>query len=269
MSEYSALASVERAFQVIEILVGEVNGVSVTELVKQTKLSKSMVSRILTTLHEQGYVERDESTRHYKLSFHFMSTVYRHINALGFEEIFYPLLERTSERTGELIQIGVVREDGIYFVAKIEGKDQLKVASMLGKRAPYHATATGKVWLASLPDEEALTVIGKTGLKEYTEYTITDIKLLLEDLETVRANGYAIANQEINPEVFAIALPIYDKHDQDCVIAVLVVAVPQYKMTQEREKEIFAICKEEIENFDTSLLSPFGFGYTSKQLHME
>lgn len=266
MSSYSSLAAIKRAFQVIEILIGKVNGISVTELVNQTKLSKSMVSRILTTLHEDGYVEKDSKTRYYKLSLHFVSIVYRHINSLGLEEIFYPLLKNIAERTGELIQLAVVKEDGIFFIDKIEGRHPLRVASMLGKRAPFHATAAGKVWLASLSNEEVLKIVGKTGLKQYTQNTITDFETLLKDLDKVRQKGYAIANEEINLDTIAIAVPIYDKREKDCVVAMIVIAAPRFKMTQERIEELSMICKEETAKFDTSLLSPFALGYFSREM---
>jgi DNA-binding IclR family transcriptional regulator len=260
MSEYSTLAAVERTFQIIEMLVGEVNGISVTELVNRTGLTKSIVSRILTTLYESGYVDRDSKTRYYKLSFHFMSMTYRHINSLGLEEIFYPMMEKIGERTGELIQLTVVKDDGIFYIAKIEGTNPLKIASMLGRRAPYHATAAGKVWLASLPKHEVYNLIGKYGLKQYTEKTITDMEVLMTELEEIKHKGYAIANQEINHEVTALAMPIYDHREKERVIAMLIIAAPRFKMTPERIEELRVICKEEISKFDTSLLSSFSMG---------
>jgi DNA-binding IclR family transcriptional regulator len=266
MDSYSSLAAVERAFQVINILIGKVEGTSVTEIVNESGLSKSMVSRILTTLKGSGYVEQDDRTRFYKLSLGYISTVYRHINALGIEDLFYPLLERLAEKTGELIQLTVVKEDGIYFVAKVEGRNPLKVASMLGRKAPFHATAAGKIWLASLSDEEVLNVTWRAGLKAYTEKTIRTPNGLLEEVADIRKRGYSIANEEINEDIIAIAVPIYDHRIKTRVIASIVIASPKFKMTPSRIQELFEECKEEIANFDSSPLASFGLGYQAQRL---
>ncbi|GCL70166.1 MULTISPECIES: IclR family transcriptional regulator [Paenibacillus] len=259
MTAYSALAAVERTFQVMEILVGEVNGVSVTELENRTQLPKSVISRILTTLLEGGYVERDSKTRYYKLSFYFLSMAYRHINALEINDIFYPMLERIAKRTGELVQLAVVKKEGIFFIEKAEGTNPLRVASMLGQKAPYHATAVGKVWLASLTDQEVTSIISQNGLKAYTEHTITDLDTLLKNLAEVRSKGYAIADQEINQDVIAVSVPI--TLDEQ-VVAMLVTAAPHFKMTASRIEELVHICREEVDLFDASLLRSFDLGYS-------
>jgi DNA-binding IclR family transcriptional regulator len=263
LAAYSALAAVERTLQVIEVLVGEVDGLSVTELETRTQLPKSMVSRILTTLNEEGYVERDSKTRYYKISLNFLSMAYRHINALGINDIFFPMMERAAERTGELIQLAIVKDSGIFFIDKIEGQNPLKVASMVGQKAPLHATAVGKVWLASLSDQEVTAVISKTGMKAYTEHTITDLDTLLKDLAEVRKRGYGIANEEINAEIVAAGIPIYL---EDAVVASLIIAAPHFKMNAERIEELAQICKEEVASFDAALLKPFELGYRAKKL---
>jgi IclR family acetate operon transcriptional repressor len=266
MESYSSLAAVERALQIINFLVGKVEGASVTEIVNETGLSKSMVSRILTTLKGAGYVEQDDRTRFYKLSLNFLSIAYRHINLLGIEDLFYPLLERVADRTGEMIQLTVVKEDGIFFVAKVEGSNPLKVASMLGRKAPFHATAAGKVWLASLSDQEVHNVLWKSDLKAYTENTITSPDRMMKEISKIRENGYAIANEEMNEDVIALAVPIYDSRVKTQVIASIVIGAPKFKMTQSRIQELFQICKEEIETFDTAPLAAFGLGYQSYKL---
>jgi DNA-binding IclR family transcriptional regulator len=139
----------------------------------------------------------------------------------------------------------------------------LKVASMVGQKAPFHATAVGKFWLASLSNQEVSSVIAKTGMKAYTSSTITDLDTLLKDLAVVRKRGYAIANEEINAEVVAAGVPIIL---DGVVVASLVVAAPHFKMTPERIEELAHICKEEVAAFDTSLLKSFELGYRSKQL---
>ncbi|WP_185805327.1 IclR family transcriptional regulator [Bacillus canaveralius] len=263
MSSYSALASVDRTFKVIEVLIGEVNGLSVTEIVHKTGLDKSAVSRILITLKDAGYVEVDDRTRLNRLSFKFLSLTYKHIREMGIEDIFYPFLEKLSERTGELIQLAVVTENGLFFIAKVEGKNTLKVASMLGEHAAYHATAVGKMALANLPNSKVIRVLGGEQLPKYTENTITDIETLFEELEKIRREDYAIANEEINKDIIAVGLPIYSNDEPRRLLAAIAIAAPNFKMDRDRINEIVSIFHEELENFDVSLLKTFSLGISS------
>jgi DNA-binding IclR family transcriptional regulator len=260
MSSYSALATVDRTFKIIEVLIGEVNGLSVTDIVHKTGIDKSTVSRILITLKEAGYVEVDDNSRFNRLSYKFLSLTYKHIRDLGVEEIVYPFLEKLSQRTGELVQLAVVTEHGPYFIAKVEGRSALKVASMLGERAPYHATAIGKMVLASLSNSEVLRLIGGEKLKKYTDKTITDIEVLLGELNKIRERGYSIADEEINKDIIAVALPIYDNSNSKRLLASVVFASPNFKMNPERIEELVSIFNEELANFDVSLLRSFNLG---------
>lgn len=262
MSTYSSLAAVERTFIVIEALAKEVNGLSVSELENRTKLSKSMISRILSTLKEGHYVEQDPDTRFYRLSFEFLSIAFRYFDALNLEGIFLPIMQKITQKTKQLVQLAVVKNESIYFIQKVEGDSNLRVATMVGKKAPYHATAVGKVWLASLDEQTVIRITSKYGLKAYTENTITDIYELLKDLEKTRQQGYAVANEEINKNVIAVAVPIYESKHSKRVIASIVVAGASVEMSSAKIEKIANLVKDHVSTLYQFPLSSFGLGFS-------
>ncbi|WP_158736897.1 IclR family transcriptional regulator [Alteribacillus sp. YIM 98480] len=254
MSEYSSLAAVERTFIIIKALVGKVNGLSVSKLVEETGLSKSIVSRILKTLTNNNYVEQDDETRFYRLSLDFIGLSLKHFNTLGIDGVFSPALKKISQEVQELVQLAVVQNRNVYFVHKIEGNKQLKVADMLGKQAPLNSTAAGKLWLSSLPKSEIISLISNQEMKKYTENTITNIDELLDELQNIRDLGYAVSNEEFNQGVIGVAVPIYS--NDNSLIATIVITVPTVRMPKDRIQEIVSICKKYIATLDQQLPLP-------------
>jgi IclR family KDG regulon transcriptional repressor len=246
MSEYSSLAAVERTFVVIKALVGKVNGLSVTRLVEETELPKSIVSRILKTLKDNEYVEQDSETRFYRLSLDFISLSLEHFNSLGIDGVFLPVLKKISSEVQELVQLAVVENEKIYFVQKIEGNNQLTVADMLGKQAPLHSSAAGKIWLSNLSRNDIVRLVSSHGMERYTENTIVDLNDLLKDLDNIKELGYAVSNEELNIGVTGVAVPIYSNNYQKDVIASVVITAPSIRMTQEKIKEFVEISNKYI-----------------------
>jgi DNA-binding IclR family transcriptional regulator len=233
---YTGLAAVERTMLILELLSSNPGGLGVTELCDRLDLQKAIVSRVLSTLEEGGYVVQDHRTRLFTLTWRLVALAYRYADALPLEDLAKPILRELAGQTGELVQLAVVQNDELIFVAKVDGAKPLRVASMLGRSAPLHATAVGKVWLASLPENRALQLLTKRGLTPITNTTITDAVRLIEDLREVREKGYALAREEVNQSVVGLAVPVAAPGSP--VHAALVVAIPAFEATPERLEEI-------------------------------
>lgn len=246
MAEYSSLAAVERTFVIIKTLVGKVNGLSVSKLVEETGISKSIVSRILKTLKDNNYVEQDPDTRFYRLSYDFIGLSLKHFNALGVDGIFLPALRTISAEVKELVQLSVVSQEKVYFVQKIEGDNQLKVADMLGKEAPLHCSAAGKMWLSTLPQEEIIRLVSQHGMSRYTENTITDLNELLKELEKIKQVGYAVSLEEFNQGITGVAVPVYSNAKERQLMASIVITAPTVRMPEQKIKQIVQTSNDSI-----------------------
>ncbi|MCM3713825.1 IclR family transcriptional regulator [Halalkalibacter oceani] len=246
MAEYSSLAAVERTFVIIKTLVGKVNGLSVSKLVEETGISKSIVSRILKTLKDNHYVEQDPDTRFYRLSYDFIGLSLKHFNALGIDGLFLPALRTISAEVKELVQLSVVSQEKVYFVQKIEGDNQLKVADMLGKEAPLHCSAAGKMWLSTLPQEEIIRLVSQHGMSRYTENTITDLNELLKELEKIKQLDYALSLEEFNHGITGVAVPVYSNAKERQLMASIVITAPTVRMSEQKIKQIVQTCNASI-----------------------
>ena len=232
----TVVAAVTRAFMIVEALASREAGATASDLISELKLEKSVVSRILNTLERQGWI-RDVGGGTYCLTLKLIALGLRQVENTDLYRLCYPKLFQVSQNTGELVQLALVEDNGLTFVAKAEAQARIRVVALLGKRADLHATAVGKVWLASLPDEIALKLALNAGLRPLTPHTITTVKQLRNELRKARMNGYAINDEETSLGVRGIAVPIYE-HDNRTVIGAITLVAPVFRMSHERAVEL-------------------------------
>jgi IclR family KDG regulon transcriptional repressor len=114
----------------------------------------------------------------------------------------------------------------------VETSHPVRIIPMIGKRAPIHCTAVGKIQVAYKSEEEIQNVIKEKVLQAYTPNTITDEKTFLTHLEEVARNGYALDNEEFEEEVRCVACPVWDYTNN--VVAALCISGPRPRMSDER-----------------------------------
>ncbi|QSO51383.1 IclR family transcriptional regulator [Alicyclobacillus curvatus] len=227
-----SLLAVVRTMQILDTLSREPQGLGVMEIANSLHIHKADASRILSTLEEEGYVVRDEVTSLYSVAFQFVAMALRYMDETEMGDIVRPILNDLVQTIGESVQFAIEQNRDLLYIDRVDGIKPLRVASMLGLKAPLHATAAGKVWLASLPDEEVAQLMRERGMKAITPRTITSLEDLLENLAQVRQQGYAEAREEINQTVYGLAAPVHDRYGR--VRAALVATIPAYEATEER-----------------------------------
>lgn len=204
----TAVASVARAMRVLEAFADHPSGVALTPLSAELGYGKASLSKIMATMEREGFIRRD-GAGHFHLSWRLLALAFGHAQRVGVSGVCMPVLQALADETDELAQLAVIEGDHVLFVAKAEGPGQtLRLLPLVGVVAPTHATASGKVWLASLPDGQALQVIRRQGLARVTSRTITSRVRLLAELRRIRRAGYAITDGELAEEGRAIAAPI-------------------------------------------------------------
>jgi DNA-binding IclR family transcriptional regulator len=120
-------------------------------------------------------------------------------------------IKRLSDDLGETTHAGILDGRHIVYIAKHPGSRDLSIVATIGYRLPAHATAIGKVLLSQIPEADLAARLRAAPLERFTDNTITDIGLLLDELRQVAKRGYAIDNQEIIPGGICVAAPIVDK----------------------------------------------------------
>lgn len=231
----AAVASVARAMRVLKAFADHPGGIALTRLSAELGYGKASLSKIMTTMEREGFVRRD-GAGHFHLSWRLLALAFGHAQRVGISGVCMPVLQALADETDELVQLAVIEADHVLFVAKAEGPGQaLRLLPLVGVVAPTHATASGKVWLASLPDGRALDVTGRQGLARVTSRTITSRARLLAELRVVRRAGYAITDGELDEGGRAIAAPILHRGR---VVGAIAVSGPSFRLPLPRLKRL-------------------------------
>src|SRR5881397_2086265 len=192
------VASISRAMRVIEVFADRPEGVALTRLSAELGYGKATLSKVLATMERGHFVRRDTATGHFHLSCRLLALAFAYAERVGIPGLCAPILQALADETGELVQLAVVEEGSVLFVAKAEGPDhRLRMVPLVGAVAPLHATASGKVWLASLSEAAATAALTQQGLARLAPRTITSRARLLAQLRGIRAQGYAIVDEEL------------------------------------------------------------------------
>jgi DNA-binding IclR family transcriptional regulator len=231
--------TVARLLDVLELLADAPAGVTVLELANELGVHKSVSSRILATLLQRGYVVRDEGSDRHELSLKFFALASRNTNRMGFPAFCQPTLQTLADEIEELVQLSVVEREGLVLTAFAQTPDRRRLAvwPALGTVLAPHASASGKVWLASMPDEHAVEIALRHGLEPLTPHTITTLDRLLRELATVRRDGYGIAVSEWIEDVSAISFGIGVERFGG-VVGAITLSGPTTRTSRERLVEI-------------------------------
>ncbi len=228
------IQSVSHALDVLEQFYGSVDEIGVTELSKRLKLHKNNVFRLLATLEERGYIEQNRVTENYRLGLRCLQLGQTYVHQMGF-------LIQAKSTLGELVK--AAKESSFVAVRKgavivpldfVEPQNAVRVVSFLGETLPLHCTAPGKVHLA-FESEEGLSQSLPEKLERYTDKTIIDRQLLLEQLREIGEVGYAVEEGEFVEEVMSVAVPIHDY--TRTLVGSLAITGPAHRLTNEKIKE--------------------------------
>jgi DNA-binding IclR family transcriptional regulator len=203
------IQSIERAAAILRLLSGRSRRLGVVDLADELGLPKGTVHGILRTLQHVGFVEQDPETGKYRLgaALLHMGSSYLDGNELRTRALNWS--DSLAARTQEEIRIGTLHDGRVLIVHHVFRPDDSLQTLDVGALLPAHATALGKVLLASHP--HVADELIEAGLSSYTEFTISDPKALRRELEHVRERGWAYEAGELERLRGSIAAPITDR----------------------------------------------------------
>jgi DNA-binding IclR family transcriptional regulator len=209
---------VGKAFAILRLLSKSERGETLSDLSRHLDISKSTALGIVSALEEEGAVVRDERTRRYTLGLTLFELGHAVEARIDLNDIARPFMQELMHRTGESVFLGTRSGNHITILSTVESTNDLKITAPVGTHIPLLAGATGKVFLASLPLEQARELIRPKALRRYTDNTITDPTRFLQAVEKTRVDGYALDNEEYIPGVRAVAAPIQNGgHKQSAI----------------------------------------------------
>ncbi len=239
-SSSGRVATNMRACLILETVAASPDGLTPTIVARTLGLPKQTVHRVCHALVDEGFLIRDPLGRALTPGprLRMLATgVFRSSNVLR-----HQILARVARETGETVNYVMPQADGMSYIDRVETDWAFRVQLPVGSSVPFHCTASGKVWLASLDEQERQRIIAGLDLERHTDATICQADALLAEVTKVSERGFSIDNQEFMDSMFAVAVPVHDP--QGRYTASLAVHGPTVRLNMEQADSIRRTLKE-------------------------
>jgi len=247
------LGSLRKGLEVIDCFTRQPDW-SLTELATALGQSKPTLFRILYTLEEFGYLQKNPETARYSLGLrlHALGSAAVRQEQLRWQTL--PPLQDLARDTGETVHVGVLSDGESVCVQAVEGTRMVRMHAFVGKRTPAHASALGKMLLAHLPEAELEAQLAGRTLHRFTPNTITDPTALRRALEKIRRQGWVIDNEEMESGLRCVGAAVSDHTGRVC--AAVAVSAPATRMEPERVQELIPLVQATAQRISQALGSP-------------
>lgn len=202
------MQSLDRGLAVIRALTMPGEGLTLSEVARETGLARAAARRFLLTLQDLGYVRSRD--RRFTLTPRVLELGYAYLSSLSLPEIAQPHLRDLVQRVHESSSVSVLEGSDVVYVAREPTRRIMTVTIFVGTRFPAYATSMGRVLLAGLAEPALEAFLDEASLAPLTDSTITDRDMLRAEIARVRARGWALVDQELEAGLRSIAVPIHD-----------------------------------------------------------
>ena len=200
--------SLEGGLSVIRCFSDERPRLTLSEVARQTGLSRASARRSLLTLQTLGYVSSDD--RQFFLTPRVLTLGYAYLSSLSFADVAQSHLADLANEVHESCSASVLDGFDIVYVARAATKRIMTISLSVGTRLPAYATSMGRVLLAALPDDQLNAYLDQVTLPPLTERTIVDRDQLSAELARTRTRGWCLVDQELEDGLRSIAVPVHD-----------------------------------------------------------
>lgn len=233
---------IDRAFDILEILAFEKDGLGVTEIGNRLGLHKSTVHRILGTMVKRGYIEKTRDRGLYKVGLKLVEISSIYLNSVELKTEARPYLSALMSKLGQPVHLATLDDCDVVYIDKIEQVNSIRLYSQIGRRVPAYCSALGKCLLSGLSDEEVEIRLSKMNYVGYTNCTVTSKEELFRQIIETRRNGWAIDDEEHELGVRCVAAPIFDYRGK--VVAAVSISASTNVFSRDRVEEFVRHVKE-------------------------
>jgi len=205
----SSAPSVTRALDLLEILGGSAQGLTLSELSRKLEIPKSTTHYLINTLTARGYLQRIPWTRQYSLGVRAFDFTSKTVGELHLRQFLSPRIHALAKRVAMGVQIAVLKGAEGMVIDRIDSRP-FPSSTLPGHHFRLHCTAAGKALIAWLPEDELERLFPHRYLGRFTPKTITHFEKLREHLAEVRKKGYAVNDEEYHLDRRALAVPIFN-----------------------------------------------------------
>lgn len=205
----SHIQVIDRAASLLDAIARYSAPVSLKVLGAETGLHPSTAHRILASLIQNRFVERD-AAGHYRLGLRLLQLGVRLHGNVDMRAVARPVIEALRDKLGESVNLTIREGDEVVYIDKATPNRMIHVQQLIGSRAPLHVTAVGKLMLGAGGEDGMRGYAQRTNLPAYTRNTITALPRLLDECSKALAQGYGLDNQEAELDVGCIGVLLHD-----------------------------------------------------------
>lgn len=221
-----------RTLLILEVLGNSDLPMSPTEINACLNLPKQTIHRLCTTLVAEEFLVYDSDGKRLRPSRRLRTMASGILFASRMHIARRQILQEVALAVGETVNFVVPAEDGMSYLDRVETNWAFRVQLPIGTHVPFHCTASGKTFLATLSKPARAKMVNALRLEKLTPNTIDDPERLLEELAAISRQGYAIDNEEFVEGMVAIAVPVKDERDR--FVAALAFHGPTPRLTVEK-----------------------------------
>jgi len=200
------MGGLAKGLRVIETFTAERPRQSISEVSAACGMDRATVRRCLLTLAQEGYADYDG--KFFTLTPRVLRLGTACLATMPLPQIVQPMLDALSEAIGESSSVSILDGDEIVYVARAAQRRVMSIALMPGSRLPAFCTSMGRVLLAARPEAEVRALLESTPLPARTPKTLTDPGAILAELARVKAQGYAVIDEEVELGLRSLAVPL-------------------------------------------------------------
>lgn len=227
------IQSVERAIWILKCFEQHEH-LSLSEIVKLIGLHKSTTYGLVSTLEAYQLIEKDNISGKYHLGIE----LFRLGNKVNIDlrSIVSPYLNLLVSKYEETANCLIFDKDSIIYLDKKESPHSMRIATSLGQREPLYRTAAGKAILSRLPSDTAAELLDQTVFEKMTEHTLCSAQEVQKELDSIRKNGYAVDNEELETGLVCVGTALINSSGTP--VGGISVSGPVTRMTPEYRKKI-------------------------------
>ncbi|CAH0528818.1 DNA-binding transcriptional regulator KdgR [Vibrio hippocampi] len=233
-----AVSSVLKVFNILSAL-SDRKEIGVSELSQNLMMSKATTYRFLQTMKTLGYVEQEGEADKYALTLKLFELGSKALDHVDLIDLAHTEMTKICHIINETAHLGAIDEKSIIYLHKIDSSYHLRMHSRVGRRNPLYSTAIGKVLMSHMTEDEVRELLADVEFKKHTERTHETVEQLIEELQLVREQHYGEDNQEQEPGLRCIAVPIFDRFG--AAIAAISVSFPTIRFDEDKKQEYIAL----------------------------
>lgn len=213
-SKSNLIQSIQRAIDILDCFDNNNPELSLAEITKKVNLHKSTVYGIVNTLYFNDYLTKDSETSKYSLGIRLLIKSSLASEKLNLKNIAAKYIQELTNKYDLTTHLNIFESQKVYCLDKLSSDTSYyTLSSIVGRSLPLNATASGKLMLAFLDKEDAITIIDDLEFTSYTENTITDKETLLAELDKIIKNGYSLEYEEVEYGAVSAGAPIFFNDD--------------------------------------------------------